>query len=28
VTWVSYPIPLSIPNADDLFAPHFAKYGK
>ncbi len=28
VTWVSYPIPLSIPNPDDLFAPHFAKYGK
>jgi len=28
VTWVSYPIPVSIPNADELFAPHFAKYGK
>ncbi|MEL7591136.1 MAG: aldehyde dehydrogenase family protein [Anaerolineaceae bacterium] len=28
VTWVSYPIPANIPNADELFAPHFAKYGK
>ncbi len=28
VTWVSYPIPLSIPDPDDIFAPHFAKYGK
>ena len=28
VTWVSYPIPEQIPNPDELFAPHFAKYGK
>jgi sulfoacetaldehyde dehydrogenase len=28
VTWVSYPIPANITNADELFAPHFAKYGK
>ena len=28
VTWVSYPIPADIPDADKIFAPHFAKYGK
>jgi len=28
VTWVSYPIPPNIPDPDDIFAPHFAKYGK
>jgi sulfoacetaldehyde dehydrogenase len=28
ITWVSYPIPAVIPNPEELFAPHFAKYGK
>lgn len=28
VTWVSYPIPANIPDAEKLFAPHFEKYGR
>jgi sulfoacetaldehyde dehydrogenase len=28
VTWISLPIPANKPNPDELFAPHFAKYGK
>ncbi len=28
ITWLSYPIPPVIPNADELFAPHFEKFGK
>jgi len=27
-TWVSFPISPVIPNPDELFAPHFMKYGK
>lgn len=28
VTWVSYPIPPVIPDPEEMFAPHFKKFGK
>lgn len=28
VTWVAYPIPAVIPDPEDLFAPHFKKFGR